>query len=70
MGTGGLQPRLFYPERLSIKMEGQIRSVPDTKMLKKCTSTKPPLQHMIKELLKKGKKKRERSTGMKGVKWQ
>ena len=26
MGTGGLQPRLLYPARLSIKIQGQIRS--------------------------------------------
>ena len=29
MKTKGLQPRLLYPARLSIKMEGQIRSIPD-----------------------------------------
>ena len=29
MKTRGLQPRLLYPARLSIKMEGQIRSFPD-----------------------------------------
>ena len=27
--TRGLQPKLLYPARLSIKMEGQIRSFPD-----------------------------------------
>ena len=29
MGTRGLQPRLFYPGRISIKIEGQIKSFPD-----------------------------------------
>ena len=29
MRTRGLQPRLLYPARLSIKREGQIRSFPD-----------------------------------------
>ena len=29
MRTRGLQPRLLYPPRPSIKMEGQIRSVSD-----------------------------------------
>ena len=29
MKTRGLQPRLLYPARLSIKIEGQIRSFPD-----------------------------------------
>ena len=35
MRTRGLQPRLLYPPRLSIKMEGQIRSFPDKRSLKK-----------------------------------
>ena len=29
MKTRGLQPRLIYPTKLSIKMEGQIRSFPE-----------------------------------------
>ena len=51
MKTKGLQPRLFYPARLSIKMEGQIRSFPDKRRLKQYTSTKPALQDMLKGLL-------------------
>ena len=51
MRTRGLQPRLFYPARLSIKTEGQIRSFPDKKQCKEYTSTKPALQEMIKGLL-------------------
>ena len=31
MSTTGLQPRLLYPARLSIKMEGEIRSFPGKK---------------------------------------
>ena len=31
MRTRGLQPRLLYPAGLSIKMEGQIRSVSEKK---------------------------------------
>ena len=34
MKTKGLQPRLFYPARLSIKVEGKIRSFPDKKRQK------------------------------------
>ena len=37
-----LQPRLLYPARLSIKMDGQIRSFPDKRRLK---DTPPPNQH-------------------------
>ena len=40
MKTRGLQPRLIYPTKLSIKMEGQIRSFPDKRRLKGYTSTK------------------------------
>ena len=47
----GLQPRLLYPVRLSIKMEGQIRSFPDKRILKKYTSSKPALQEMLNGLL-------------------
>ena len=31
MRTRGLQPRLLYPARFSIKVEGQIRTFPDKK---------------------------------------
>ena len=39
MRTRGLQPRLLYPARLSIKIEGQIKSFPDKTSLKEYTST-------------------------------
>ena len=51
MRTRGLQPRLLYPARLSIKMEGQKRSFPDKRSLKEYTSNKPALQEMLKGLL-------------------
>ena len=51
MRTPGLQPRLLHPARLSIKIEGQIKSFPDKRSLKEYTSTKPALQEMIKGLL-------------------
>ena len=51
MRTTGLQPRLLYPARLSIKMEGQIRSFPDERSLTEYTSTRPALQEMLKGLL-------------------
>ena len=63
MRTRGLQPRLLDPARLSIKIEGQIKSFPDKRSLKEYTSTKPALQEMLKGLLsgKEGKEK-ERGT--------
>ena len=40
MKTRGLQPRLIYPAKLSIKTEGQIRSFLDKRSLKEYTSSK------------------------------
>ena len=51
MKTRGLQPRLLYPARLSIKMESEIRSFPDKRRLKEYASTKPALQEILKGLL-------------------
>ena len=58
----GLQPRLLYPARLSIKMEGEIRSFPDKRRLKEYTSSEPVLQEMLKGLLQEDVEKRERGT--------
>ena len=59
MRTTGLQPRLLYPARLSIKIEDQIKSFPDKRSLKEYNPTKPALQEMLKGLLygKEGKEK-------------
>ena len=51
MKSKGLQPTLVYPARLSIKMEGEIRSFPDKRRLKEYTSTKQALQDVLKRLL-------------------
>ena len=48
--TRSLQPRLLYPARLSIKIEGQIKRFPDKRNLKEYSSTKPALQEMLKGL--------------------
>ena len=51
MRTRGLQPRLLYPASLSIKTEGQIKSLPDKRSVKEYTSIKPALQEMLKGLI-------------------
>ncbi|XP_066214295.1 LINE-1 type transposase domain-containing protein 1 [Saccopteryx leptura] len=51
MKSKGLQPRLLYPARLSIKIEGEIRNFSDKGSLKQFASTKPALQEIIKGLL-------------------
>ena len=72
MKSKGLQLRLLYPARLSIKMKGEIRTFPDKRRLNEYTSSKQALKDVLKGLLQKVKKKsdRERNTGTKGVKWQ
>ena len=60
MRNRGLQPRLLYPARLSIKIEVQIKSFPDKRHLKEYTSTKPALQEMIRDCFKERKEKRKR----------
>ena len=42
-----LHPRLFYPAKLSFKMEGQIKCFPDKVKLKEFIFTKPLLYEMI-----------------------
>ena len=37
------QPRLLYPAKISVKIEGQIKSFPDKKNLKESSITKPLL---------------------------
>ena len=51
MRTRGLQPKILYPARLSIKIEGQIKTFIDKRSLKEYTSTKPALQEMLKGML-------------------
>ena len=48
MKNKGQLPRLLYPVRLSIKVEGEIRSFPGKRRLKEYISTKPALQDMLK----------------------
>ena len=43
-----LQPRLFYPAKLSFRMEGQIKCFPDKVKLKEFIITKPLLYEMLK----------------------
>ena len=60
MRTRGLQPRLLYQARLSIKIEGQIKIFPDKRSLKEYNSTKPDFQEMLRGCFKERKEKRKR----------
>ena len=46
-----LQPRIFYPGRLSFRFDGEIKSFPDKQKLREFSTTKPALQQVLKELL-------------------
>ena len=47
-----LHPRLFYPAKLSFRMEGQIKCFPDKVKLKEFIITKPLLCEKLKGLIK------------------
>ena len=47
----GLHARLLYPAKLSLRMEGQIKCLPDKVKLKKSIITKPLFYEMLKGLI-------------------
>ena len=51
MKEKNLQPRLLYPERISFKYEGEIKSFTDKQKLREFSTTRPALQQMLKDLL-------------------
>ena len=51
MKEKNLHPRLLYPARISFKDEGEIKSFTDKQKLRECSTTKPALQQMLKDLL-------------------
>ena len=46
-----MQPKILYPARLSLKVEGEIKSFQDKSKLKEFVSTKPVLQEILKGVL-------------------
>ena len=46
-----MQPRIFYPARLSFMMEGDIKAFPDKQKLKQYMTTKPTLQEILRGTL-------------------
>ena len=51
MKSKDLHPRLFYPAKLSLKIEGQMKCFPDKVKLKDFIITKPLLYEMLKGLI-------------------
>jgi len=46
-----MQSRILYPARLSLKIEGEIKSFQDKQKLKEFANTKPALQEILKAVL-------------------
>uniref|UniRef100_A0A9L0T8M9 L1 transposable element dsRBD-like domain-containing protein n=1 Tax=Equus caballus TaxID=9796 RepID=A0A9L0T8M9_HORSE len=57
-----LQPRILYPEKISFRYEGEIKSFPDKQKLRDFVAKRPPLQ----EILKKALIPEKRNKGRKG----
>ena len=64
MKSKDLQPRLLYPEKLSFKIEGEIRSFPDKKKLKEFFNAKTSTATNVKGL---ALRKRERKKKQKKI---
>ena len=58
MKENNLQPRLLYPARISFRYKGEFKSFTDKQKLRVFSTTKPPLQQMLKDLLKTGNAER------------
>ena len=58
MKSKGLKPSLFYPARLSFKIEREIKSFPDKKTLKELISSKPVLKEILRNFFMKKKEKK------------
>ena len=51
MREKNLQPRLLYPERISFRFDGEVKSFSDEQKLREFSTNKPALQQMLKKLL-------------------
>ena len=52
-----LQPRIFYPARLSFRFYGEIKRFTDKQKLREFSSTRSALQQILKELLQAEEKR-------------
>ena len=46
-----MQPRILYPARLTLRIEGEIKSFQDRQDLKEYVTTKPALQEILRGTL-------------------
>ena len=49
MKEKNLQPRLFYPARISLRFKGETKSFTGKQKVRKFSTTKPALQQMLKD---------------------
>ena len=45
-----LQPRLLYVAKISLKIDGEIKSLTDKQKIREFSTTKPALQQILKDL--------------------
>ena len=56
LNNNNLQPRISYPAKLSLKVDGEIKTFHDKQKLKECWfATKPALEKILKEINHKEK---------------
>ena len=48
MNSKNLQPKILYPAKLSLRIEGQIKSFTNKKKLKESITAKPELYELLK----------------------
>ncbi|KAF0877250.1 LORF1 protein, partial [Crocuta crocuta] len=63
-----MHPRIFYPARLSFKIEGKIKSSPDKQKQKEFLITKPALQEILRGTLGEKTKQNKKTKGNKDKK--
>ena len=48
------QPRIFQPERFSLRLDREIKSLPNKQKLREFSTTKPTLQQILKKFPQEG----------------
>jgi Holliday junction resolvase RusA-like endonuclease len=51
LNENNFNPRIFYPAKLSFKIDGAIKVFPDKQKLKQYMTSKPPLQNILQGIL-------------------
>jgi hypothetical protein len=68
LNENNLNPRIFYPAKLSFKIDGTVKVFHDKQKVKQYMTTKPPLQKILQGILhteSESKQKHERTDSTK-----